>query len=221
MLEATALVTGADLGTLFSAPVPFIAAPPAGSAVVVLEVLMRCVIADVGFTTSISPDLFYGTPPGANRATSSDWNFGPATSDKSTTGIASNGSAIDTEERDAQPVLLGAGSDVARAGPIVTASLADGGAGYAVGDTGEVDLDIYGGGAAYEIDTVDGGGAVLTFHLTSAGAGYSTVNNPLTTTAGGAQPGAGTGLTVNVDAIAAPDGTLFVQALYSVVELGP
>lgn len=80
-------------------------------------------------------------------------------------------------------------------GSISASELADGGSDYAVGDTGTIN-----GGdglAAYEILTVDGLGAVLTYNLTSPGAGYATGVN-IETTVDGAQPGVGVGFKVNI-----------------------
>jgi len=46
------------------------------------------------------------------------------------------------------------------------------------------------GDATYEVDTVDSGGAVLTYHLTAAGTGYGTVNGNATATTSGTGNGA-------------------------------
>jgi hypothetical protein len=83
-------------------------------------------------------------------------------------------------------------------GSIISSELADGGSDYAVGDTG-----IINGGdgiAAYEILTVDGLGAVLTYSLTSPGTAYATGAN-VETTNDGAQPGVGVGFKVNITAV--------------------
>ena len=79
-------------------------------------------------------------------------------------------------------------------GVIPAISLAAGGTGYAVGDTGTISTG--GANATYKVIAVAGGVASYIV-LTGGGTGYSTGVGVATAT-GGAQPGAGTGLTVNV-----------------------
>lgn len=87
----------------------------------------------------------------------------------------------------------------AEGGLIATTTLATGGAGYAVGDTGIV---LTGDDTAtYQVLTVDGGGAVLTYSITAPGAAY-VVEDGIATTPGGAQAGAGAGFTLNITAVA-------------------
>ena len=81
-------------------------------------------------------------------------------------------------------------------GAIATTSLGFGGIGYAVNDTGIV-LDGSGTRATYTVNTVDGAGAVLTYTMSAAGTGYLPANG-MDTATGGAQPGVGTGFTINV-----------------------
>ena len=99
-------------------------------------------------------------------------------------------------------------------GPIVTATLGAGGLGYAPNDTGTIATES--GDATYQVLTVGAGGAVLTFSITGAGTLYS-VGNGYATATGGAQPGVGTGFTVNVTAVAFGNGTLKVTAYYQIV----
>ena len=84
----------------------------------------------------------------------------------------------------------------ATGGAIATKSLGNGGAGYAVNDTGVV-LGAAGTQATYTVNTVDGDGAVLTFTLATAGTGYLAANGCQTAPAG-AQPGAGYDFTLNI-----------------------
>ncbi len=99
-------------------------------------------------------------------------------------------------------------------GPIVTATLGAGGLGYLANDTGTI---VDGSDdATYRVLTVGAGGAVLTFLVTGAGTGYR-VENGVATATGGAQPGVGTGFTVNVTAVQNGDGTLKVATYYQIV----
>lgn len=78
------------------------------------------------------------------------------------------------------------------------------GSGYAVGDTGVVATGD--GNATYIINTVDGLGAVTGMHITAPGTNYLTANDVPTAT-GGAQPGSGTGLTLNIS-VSSPPGPI-------------
>lgn len=86
------------------------------------------------------------------------------------------------------------------------------GGGYVMGDTGVVN----GGSilATYIVTTVDANGNVTSYSITSPGTGYI-ISSGNTTATGGAQPGIGTGFTINVTGtgtannfITLPNGTL-------------
>lgn len=81
---------------------------------------------------------------------------------------------------------------------IATSTLGSGGTGYAVGDTGTI-VQSGGSGATYIVNTVSSG-VVATYTITSGGTGYS-VQNGVATANGGAQPGAGSGFTINITAL--------------------
>jgi hypothetical protein len=119
------------------------------------------------------------------------------------------------------PLLISA---PALGGPILTSSLNAGGAGYAINDTGTVDDNSgHASGATYRVNTVDGGGGVLTYTITAAGTAYerSTLGGPCGTTPGGGQPGVGAGFTINVLTVGpstdAGDGTLSGTIYYLTV----
>jgi hypothetical protein len=109
------------------------------------------------------------------------------------------------------------GTNLGGNGSITVSSLSAGGAGYAVGDTGSVTGG--NGDATYQVDSIGGGGAVLTYHLTASGSNYQ--SGVLTTATGGAQPGAGAGLTISVTVIQAPgiqvDSTVFQEGAASLM----
>lgn len=120
-------------------------------------------------------------------------------------------------------------------GPIASSALSGGGSGYAVGDTGHVNggindatyiitsvnatghgtayapgdtgtVNTGNGDATYIINTVDGSGGVTGMHITTPGTNYLTALNVGTST-GGAQPGVGTGLTIDIT-VASPPGPI-------------
>lgn len=116
---------------------------------------------------------------------------------------------------------LGPSVQAAAAGGSNDLLLVDAGTGYAAGDTGTVNP--YGSVtvvlAAYVIDTVDGGGAVLTYHLSANGAGYKSGSTGNHTTTGGGQPGAGTGFQIDVNSVTPGNGSGLITITYKIVTL--
>lgn len=98
---------------------------------------------------------------------------------------------------------------------ITSVNMTGNGTGYAPNDTGTISTG--NGDATYIINTVDGGGAVTGMHITTPGTNYLTALNVATAT-GGAQPGAGTGLTLDIT-VASPPGPItgFTLATVGVV----
>src|ERR1035437_5747113 len=86
-------------------------------------------------------------------------------------------------------------------GAIATSSLATGGLGYVVNDTG-VFPSAMGTRATYTVNTVDGTGAVLTFTVSAAGTGFQPAYG-VSGAVGGAQPGVGAGFSINVLTVSA------------------
>jgi hypothetical protein len=229
LLVATVHLNAAAIQTMFSAPTLVAAAPGLGFMYgIVTRTVYEFVAGVDGFSqnSGLSPGTFYGNAPTtatrAEAVADLDEESAPAA-----THVGFGSPVAPNVSAQARAVFANKGLyvgclnfDPERVGPIVTATLDNGGAGYVAGDTGTIDADPIGntGGAAYVVDTVDGG-AVLTFTVTGAGDGYSTLSNPLPTTVGGAQPGVGVGLTVNVTAIPPPDGDLYATVVYRVVAL--
>lgn len=83
-------------------------------------------------------------------------------------------------------------------GAIATDAINNPGAGYAVNDTGFVN----GGSlsATYKVTGTGGGGSVTGLTLTNLGTGYA-VAAGVATTRGGGQPGAGIGLTIDINSV--------------------
>jgi hypothetical protein len=97
---------------------------------------------------------------------------------------------------DAQTLLAGSTTGI-----ILTAGITAAGTGYAANDTGTITTGNK--NATYKVLTVSTG-AVATFSITSGGSGYAIATGQATAV-GGAQPGVGTGFTVNVTAIESGD----------------
>ena len=101
-------------------------------------------------------------------------------------------------------------------GPLLTASVATGGTGYVVNDTGFIQ-----DGASepqYKVTSVGAGGAVTGFTITNGGS-VCTAGNTVATNTGGAQPGVGINFTVNELTVQLGDGTLNVTTYYSILSV--
>jgi len=91
---------------------------------------------------------------------------------------------------------IASGTSAPISSAVLTSILGSGGSGYAAGDTGFFGANLPTLSAAYMVDTVDGSGAVLTYHVTDPGYGnFVQIEN---TQNGGSQPGSGSGFTINV-----------------------
>lgn len=220
--NATAHLTAAALATLFSAPTTLIPAPGANRAITVLGITWETVPGSTLYN-AVDGGLYYaGLVVTGNRIDASLgvllMTSGGGFTPEVITGLTSFHVPVATASLVNKAVIVSMPlANPERFGPIVTSSLANGGAGYVIGDTGTLDVQDVGAPAAYVVDTVGGGGTVLTYHLTAVGAAYSTAENPVTTVAGGSQPGIGTGLTLNITAISPADGDLYVTAFYETI----
>jgi hypothetical protein len=105
-------------------------------------------------------------------------------------------------------------SDPLPSGTILTTSVGAGGSGYAPGDTGSHPAP---NAFTYEVDTVDGGGAVTAFHVTSAFNNHYVAAGLATEVATGVGDAA---FTVNIDSITSlTDMTGRLTVLYHVLTL--
>lgn len=104
--------------------------------------------------------------------------------------------------------------DPSATGRVITASVSAGGTGYAPGDTGTSgDTDPW----TYTVDTIGGGGDILTFTVNLQGTEIAKGASATTATSG-----AGTGFIANIDTIQtldAGDGFYFLTALYTFFDL--
>lgn len=96
-------------------------------------------------------------------------------------------------------------------------AVANGGAGYAPGDTGRIN----GGNnnSLYQVATVGALGVVTGVTLVQNGSLYDTTHNPHATTNQGAQPGVGVGLTINITALLPIVADFWVTTFYSRFDL--
>lgn len=112
-------------------------------------------------------------------------------------------------------VMLAASGDFSVSGSILTSSIFDAGVLYAVNDTITLVNDYAATPAVLVVDSVGGGGEVLTYHLTDNGTGYivSAYSQDLTS-------GIGSGFILTVDTITPlSDGTARLTVLYYVMDL--
>ena len=208
-------LTAAQIRTLFSSPVTVVPAPGAGFIAVPFRAITVYTFGTVAFGNTgtdvlsmfyagdTTADLIGGLSPGilaaASRiATAADTSIGPITE---TLGV---NKAV---------TIMNPNADY-NAGTIVTTTLGAAGSGYAVNDTGTITT--FDADATYIVNSITAGGHVATFTITNPGTNYL-VSNGNATAPGGAQPGVGTGFTVNITAVTQGDGTLKVVTYYTVV----
>lgn len=206
--SVTIIMTTDELNHLNSEPITAIEAPGEGFVIVPFSVMWVYHAGSIPFPGD-AVTLIYGSDPDNPIATAQN-TFGQDTSQIDIAEIAGGFNYADAVN---QPVTIATQDDFIGFGEIISSGVSEGGAGagYAGGDTGDVD-----GGATYTVDTVDEDGAVLSYHLTSNGAGYAV--GQWTTSTGGDQPGEGTGLTIDVLEINPGDGTGAVTILYKILD---
>ena len=190
-------------------------APGTGLALVPLAVVMRYNFNTTPYNQSgggASIGLDYGTTGGTTdiRPFSSDpvLNQTQSTDGVSTMLGFSENQSVDLTNL---PLVVNVGGLVA--GPILTSSLNGGGIGYLPGDTGILSGDS--GDATYQVLTVSAGG-VVTYAITSEGTSYYP-SSTVSTSPGGAQPGIGTGFTINIGTVAQGDGDAVLTTVYAIV----
>jgi hypothetical protein len=100
-----------------------------------------------------------------------------------------------------------------RGGIVATTSLGSGGTGYAPGDTFQTNGD----DGVYTVDTVDGGGAILTYTMTTPSTGiFDDTPGPYNTTT---LTGVGADATISFDSFVPGNGTITVVTEYAVLDV--
>lgn len=110
-------------------------------------------------------------------------------------------------------LMVATGTDFGVVGPITSSVLNDGGSGYTVNDTFTVDGPTT--PATGTVNTVDGGGAVLTYTLNTAGQSYVTEAGATTT----ATTGDGTGLVLDIIVSVLETGPIQVDGTYTIIDV--
>lgn len=207
-------LAAADLIASATAPFPIIPAPPSGSVIVVRSAFLSYRVGSTAFQQVGSyVSLYYGSAfpwvlimPGP----SGGYAFFGATDLVGIFDIQGFGTASTNVA--GQPLNLIAPVNV---GPVATFSIgASSGTGYSIGDTGLISGGD--GTAEYVVDTVDGSGAVLTFHLDNNGNSYANTVNSVTSIETGSGDGT---LTINIDSVTLGNGTATLHIDYAVVSL--
>lgn len=204
--------------TLFSAPVELIPAPGPNKIALILGATLRYNGGSAPVPSLDSP-VGIGTPDGGLIWTFTN-NF--ILNDNCVAG----GSAIDgvlfQDKAVNHPLyVLNGSTNIGIWGAINESSINAGGSGYAVGDTGTVaynsQLNSTSQDATYLINSIGEGGAVTGYTLSNPGTAYRTEPGCDTQT-GGAQPGSGTGFTLDVVVNTPQTGSIIIDAIYVVVD---
>jgi hypothetical protein len=193
-------LTSDQLNHLHSAPVEIVPAPGAGKIAIPLKLITCEKFNSVQYQMVCLTS--WPTPDSVYIRETEDY-----TSVHDFTAIT-----FDTVDKVNQPITLSTDADQIDFGVIATASVGDGGSGYSIGDTGSIEAG--GFDAAYEVTSVDGGGAVTGFALSAPGTGYQAGAGQPTSVNTGSGDGA---FTIDVDSITPGDGTALIYSLYAVV----
>ncbi len=214
LLANTVTLNQAALVALASTPFEVVPAPGAGLILVPIGFMFIFNFGTIQYQGSLAGTIAYG-------GSAHDSVLPPAVNISAVVLGNASGSLYASAELDSNQNLAAdtnqafqlRGGSTAFGGPIVTATLGAAGLGYLANDTGTITTGA--GDATYKVLTVGAGGAVLTFSVTGAGTRYRVANGVPTAT-GGAQPGVGTGFTVNITAVQNGDGTLKVVSYYQI-----
>lgn len=229
---AVVSLTASQINHLSSSPATLIAAPGSGKAIVPIQTIFAYHFGTIPFGNN-------GQQINAvfNDTSSVAWDFGLFENSVSgvlpyptffTNSIAANFPPLEGQIKtfpyttigNAPLLLKSYNGDMIGFGKITASNLTSGqgGTGYASGDTGTILGSTGNTDAAYVVDTVGAGGAVLTYHLSNPGTGYG-VSSANATSPGGSQPGIGSGFEIDITAISPGDGTGKVTILYSIISL--
>lgn len=217
-------LTAAQLKTLGDTPVTLVPAPGTGNMIVPVSVVFRLAAGAHRFQGAGNLRLLYGGSGVGSVGTSGTLFADVVTQTTDQVGLfsqplifslAPNAVTGDYTSKAAVNAkalqISGVNFDL---GSVLTATVADGGTGYAVNDLGS--LSAGDNNAVYKVLTAPGG-VVGTVQITSGGANYDLLSNPVSTSV---DTGAGDGaLTLNIATIQQGDGTATVETYYIVVPL--
>lgn len=224
LYRASAHLDSDAIRTMNSDPTEIVGDALPGQAWIVADTVAEYVGTTGSFDTDDGFGIFYGSGTPDETLVAQRLFLGDALVEVPPTGLIIPGQVQEgfttAADADGASLVVGAtNSDPQSNGTIVTTTLDDGGTGYDVGDTGTIDQPISGTEATYTVSTVGALGVVLTYTVTAGTGLYGTDSNPHATTAGGGQPGIGTGLSLNVTAVVAAVGDLYVTVAYYAVTI--
>lgn len=201
------------LANISAEPFPLLEGAGPTKVIVVRSASFFYFFQDQPFANDKALSLVYGAADDADTgwATSSPVLFNTGTDNEFAT-FEQNGIVTDLANVANKGIFLTCGEgDIGLTGSIDESSLDDGGLDYEAADVFTL-VDDAGVGAAGVVDTVDGEGAIVTYHLTNNGTGYSPGNATVT-------GGAGSGGTISVDSIVPLSNSYgFVAVDYYVVD---
>jgi hypothetical protein len=213
VLTVSVPISETALTELNSVPITAIAAPGSGKTINVISATAQYKggTAPFGASAVLPLELVFSDNLGFDIMNS---NLSPLFGNAGDSLVFDAAGNTISQFEDDQGIAITQAADMGVWGPITSSSLAAGGSGYAIGDTGTLVQDS--GDATYQVNTVDGGGGVLTYTLTSLGTSYQTLANAFTAT-GGSQPGSGLGLTLAITVSTAETGHAQVDISYTLI----
>jgi hypothetical protein len=210
----TVALSASQINHLFSVPQTIIAAPGAGKAIVPISIQLAITVGTVPFDSENGDaSIYYNTASGLHLSALELSNVTTSGIAAMSDGVAALASVTYAQVENLPIVAAGTGEDLINGGAVVTATVGAGGTGYAPGDTGTLNPQTT---AIYVVDTVGGGGNVLTFHFSDAGYGNDVGSGKTTNVSTGGGDGA---FTINVTSITPGNGAAKVTVTYNIVTL--
>lgn len=213
-LVRTVTLTAGDLAVLDTVPFELVPAPGVGRALCFIH-LASSFLRNGGLGAVGGSSIYF-----AGDAATQLGALGPAISDsvdyRQGNIAPSSYNSLDFNAANTAIVLQSPGAPI-----VVTGAIGDAafsfypGTGYAPGDTFTVD-DSIGVTAEGVVDTVDGGGGILTFHLTNRGTGYTVTELAITATSG---VGVDAAIDINTLDYSVNPMTLQMQTVYTVMDV--
>lgn len=204
-------ISAAELASLNSVPIDIGIAPVPGKIIRVTEASWQFKPGTSVFGASTTGLVIYDQTTFGDFAPGQFSAIDYTLTDPQIAGFAANVTVVTTGTIN-KALLAWTSTDLGVWGPITSSSVDAAGSLYAPGDT--FTLGGYSGDATGEVDTVDVGGGVVTYHLTNPGTSYQTGSDNGADT----NTGIGVGLTLNLVVSTPETGTVWIDGTYTIVD---
>lgn len=209
LLSVTVPLSANDINHAFSTPKTLIAAPGVGKVIVPVQITSLLTVGSVAFGSLNSiVNVYYGNASGATF-----WELGLSNVESQIFADFAIATLPYADGINKALVLAGTVRDWINAGAIASSILHTGGVGYAPGDTGSIGTSNT-QGAIYAVNTVGGGGNVLTYTITNPGQQLMVANDVPTATNTGAGDG---NFTIDILSITPGNGSAIINIVHQIL----